>query len=431
MQRKDWGAWLLGTYLVLSLVSMATMSLGLIALLAALGFGLYGGKNRPAPLEKNSRWPRPVRIYAALSALLAVACLLSWVGAALWPLSYDGKTVDLRAQALVRDALKLWYFVLPLLVWAVLSRLTRASVASAFRAWLMAFGILSAVGIIQFYTGWPRPQMIPDSSPARYHATAFLGHHLSLASVFVFPFFVAMGMAISSGVAIGLSRLTLGGIALLGAAALFLTYSRMLWISLPVGIALWGALFLFKDKKIAKTWRFGAVLAFAAVLFAVLSSSNVQERIRSGIGIGTRFELWKANVEFLKERPLTGAGWRKNSELSGYYLLEKTGAGRVFSGHAHNNIIDMLGGTGLFGLLAWLAWSAWVFVLTVRASRSDRVFASALLCAWVVFHLNGLTQVNFWEGKVQHQMMIAVGVALWLVTRDGRDGAALARREKP
>jgi hypothetical protein len=36
-----------------------------------------------------------------------------------------------------------------------------------------------------------------------------------------------------------------------------------------------------------------------------------------------------------------------------------------------------------------------------------------------VFHLNGLTQVNFWEGKVMHQYIFALGMALGITYRYG------------
>ena len=38
--------------------------------------------------------------------------------------------------------------------------------------------------------------------------------------------------------------------------------------------------------------------------------------------------------------------------------------------------------------------------------------AKGWACAWIVFHLNGLTQVNFWEAKVQHQMAWVIAWSL-------------------
>ena len=80
----------------------------------------------------------------------------------------------------------------------------------------------------------------------------------------------------------------------------------------------------------------------------------------------------------------------------------------------------MLGGTGLLGALAWLAW-CWVTLKILWRGFKNPVsqsFAWGLLCAWLVFQINGLTQVNFWEGKVMHQMMWVVAWSLlWVVQK--------------
>ncbi len=75
-----------------------------------------------------------------------------------------------------------------------------------------------------------------------------------------------------------------------------------------------------------------------------------------------------------------------------------------------------MGGTGILGLLAWLAWVGVTLGLAWASVRRGRTggFARGVLCAWVVFHINGLTQVNFWESKVLHQMMWVVAwTLLW------------------
>jgi hypothetical protein len=80
----------------------------------------------------------------------------------------------------------------------------------------------------------------------------------------------------------------------------------------------------------------------------------------------------------------------------------------------------MLGSTGVIGLLAWLIWNAvWVGLLIPAKARGyvegvgkGPYFGRALLCTWLVFQLNGLTQVNFWEAKVLHQLTWATA---WLL----------------
>jgi O-antigen ligase len=90
-------------------------------------------------------------------------------------------------------------------------------------------------------------------------------------------------------------------------------------------------------------------------------------------------------------------------------------------GHAHNNFLEILGGTGLFGALAWLAWWAGVLVLAWRARKISEPtqFALGVLAAFFVFHLNGLTQVNFWEAKVLHQLTFVIAWVLLWVRNEG------------
>ena len=94
----------------------------------------------------------------------------------------------------------------------------------------------------------------------------------------------------------------------------------------------------------------------------------------------------------------------------------------------------MLGALGLIGLVAWLAWCVLHDVDSLarsRAAGSARCAVSRrrLLCAWVVFQINGLTQVNFWEGKVQHQMMWMVAWSLALGRAE--DGGCSVERAAP
>jgi O-antigen ligase len=87
-------------------------------------------------------------------------------------------------------------------------------------------------------------------------------------------------------------------------------------------------------------------------------------------------------------------------------------------------------GTGLFGAAAWLLWCAWIFRESNRerkrgaSSASGLVFAAAWIAAWVAFHLNGLTQVNFWEGKVSHQMVLMVSLSLLAAAEGSRSRRA-------
>lgn len=71
----------------------------------------------------------------------------------------------------------------------------------------------------------------------------------------------------------------------------------------------------------------------------------------------------------------------------------------------------MLGESGILGTLAWAFWNGIIFILAWLVWRNDSgpSLGAGLLAAWLVFHLNGMTQVNAWESKVMHNMA-------WFVT---------------
>ena len=388
--------WGLGIYAVATLISMATMSVGagIVALAILIAFGGPVGfwhEFRREISRPNSR------NYLIVSLALAGACALSLIVAAVFPLTYGGKHAEIH---FLRDMAKCWYLFWPLVLVVGLRQISIADQNRVLNAWLVAFAVLSIVGVQQYFTGWPRPQRIPGHD-AYFHATLFLGHHLSVASIFIFPLFVALDLTLRPR---GQSRRFLIAASGLGVLTLFLGFSRMLWVALPIGLLLWGFWALPR--------RWGISLAVLACIggLAISQHPEIQRRIHDTQGVGTREQLWATNIEFLKARPISGTGWHHNLETAEYYLRTKQPQGDLFIGHAHNNALEMLASTGVIGFLAWFTWCVFAVWLLWKNPRLG--FSRGLICAWLVFQLNGLTQVNFWEAKVLHQVMWVVAWSL-------------------
>jgi hypothetical protein len=78
-----------------------------------------------------------------------------------------------------------------------------------------------------------------------------------------------------------------------------------------------------------------------------------------------------------------------------------------------------VGSTGTIGFLFFLLWWGflfWVLAVEIRNPSlvGDPNFTKGLFAALIVFQINGITQVNFWDAKVQHQLMwIVAWILLW------------------
>jgi O-antigen ligase len=249
--------------------------------------------------------------------------------------------------------------------------------------------------------------------PGRYHVTGLFGHHLTAASVMPFAFLWLVGEFLSPQER-SLSRWAraiLGVFLVAACVVLFLIHSRILWLALPLGLLSF-AIRIFWDSNYvrARPLRLLTLFAVSAVLIGLwyaLSDPTIRGRIYKPdgldlpMGVSERLGIWKVNWELFLERPLLGVGWHKNLELGGYLQLSRVPEGSsVFSGHAHNNIIELLASTGILGVSAFLTWQFWI----LRTTASLGVRGFAWLVAWGVFHLQGLTQVNLFDSKVLHTL---------------------------
>jgi len=369
------------------------MSIG-IGVLLAFAFYAFGG---PLPFFKHlklqAKHPE-LRRYLRATNFLTLACLISLIFAWLMPVEIAGENSKVN---FIRDMWKAWYFYWPLVTVSCLLALSEGSRKKLFQIFFGVFGIVCVIGCFQYFYGWPSPQQIPGTN--RFHVTGFPGFHLSFASIAIFPFFLVLSEVIDQK---WISRPVAIAISIVGLAAIFGTFARQVWISLPIG------LFIFIVLRLPKRVAIAAALAGVLSVVALSQVPAIRTRAMTDIGIKDRLSLWQINTEFFKMRPLTGVGFRHNLPMtSAYYRQNHPEITSPFVGHAHSNFFEFLGGLGLIGVAAYFFWTY------TTLSQAYRVGA-AFFAAWVVFHLNGLTQVNLWESKVLHSMMWSIAMFLTL-----------------
>lgn len=397
---------------------MAAMSIGAgIILLSALLLMRDHKFVSANTTEKN--------LFLAPSIALAIACAFSLIVAQLLPVDFYGLHPNITY---LEDLRKLWHLGFPFIFAFILSRLASQQLKQIYVTWLGLGFLTGCLGIIQHYIPLYLPMELPDDGlRGYYHATGMTGFHLSFASIISFP--TASWIALT---AVSLRRRSVGmktsvsqrralafaTASIVMIAANILTYSKMAWLAVPLMIILLSVLG-FKGKI---RWAILSLVVVLGLLWSV--SPEVRLRFHGTDTIRDRIQIWTANKEMIRKYPLFGVGWHHNSELSeGYYSFHGI---KGFQSHAHNNFIDQWATTGFFGLAAFLWWCTVAFVVGFRIYRSDhnllwRSFGLGLIGGWFCLQINGLTQTNFWDAKVMHQIGWVTALSMEVYRRRGTD----------
>jgi O-antigen ligase len=276
--------------------------------------------------------------------------------------------------------------------------------------------VLQFFGADLFPAAWLGSRFFrPVGQTGRFHGQGLMFFHLSFAS--------CMSFVAAAGVARVLwplrwdgrkEKIFWGLVALVGSFGVYFSYSRIALAGLAVLVAflcflkkpLWGAL--------------AAVLVVAAGFALWRESPSLRLRFELSTGSNAeRILMWESAWKMFEDRPLLGFGFGRSGTYTPAYAEKILGKKPWFTSHAHDNFLDELAANGLLGLLAYLSWWLVLFVSAWKSflAAKEKWLPAAALGAFLVFQVNGLTQVNFWDGKSQHTLMIWAGVTLALALR--------------
>jgi O-antigen ligase len=203
----------------------------------------------------------------------------------------------------------------------------------------------------------------------------------------------------------------LASLCILVGAAVMMSRSAYLAIVLETGI-----LVLVLRRRVP---RLGPVLAFGISLVVMSMflplDLIITDRFRSivELDVGQRFEIYRGTAEMFADHPLLGVGLGNFK----YRIAEYTRFGIA----PHNNLISVLGETGLLGLVAF-AWLSLAPIcclwgrLQQKTSRHWRPLLAGFLASIVGYQVNGLFHTSF------------VWVTYWLVLSMGMATVSIVRR---
>jgi hypothetical protein len=413
-EERLWWRRIFCVYGVLSLSTMAGMSLGGTVFVVASAVVLFRGWREWGRVTvgelKPLFWPS---VAVFLTAFLSLGAALIWP-----PL---GEPVGAFGELK-----KFHHFLYPPLIALALLRSCDQIERHPFWKFWGGMGIFCGIlAVAQFFgqdlfpEDWLGHRFFrPVGMTGRFHGQGLMFFHLSFASAMTFVAALGVGRVLwpLSWDRRG-DRIFWGLVAVAGIVGVYFSFSRIALAGLVVVVALLG----FLRRPLLGLGVLGISLLLAVVLW--WQSPALRDRfLRTLEGNQERVVLWEASLEMFKDRPLLGFGFARSAQYTPAYAEKILGHPAGFTSHAHNNVLDTLASTGLFGLAAYLAWSfsllAWAW-RSFRSSAAKWLPASAF-AALVGFQVNGLTQVNFWDGKSQHTLMLFAGLAMALAVRHRR-----------
>lgn len=343
------------------------------------------------------------------------------LGPDLWLLGFFGWTVlgalvqmETTEQRLTIVGYVRWVFLLYAFSYLLRTHLSETW-EKGFR-WLLVLFIV--VGVYAIWQGITGDDLFREDNshlrkmmPTLYRATGF--YNISL--TFAYAIGVA-GFLVISYFAVVKAKLWKHGFWISGVASfsvllcLVLSGSRGAWLGIfPAGLLMFsflGRKALLTAVATAAVFVLGVVLVQPRLSDRFATMTDVHESSNAG-----RVKIWRANAAMFFDHPIFGTGLNYNSKLlTTYYDKLKIEDGLI--SHAHNNFLQTLVGTGIPGFIAflvfcgyfvWLAYFLWIHL--PKEAFWFRSIALGALAGQIFFHVGGLTECNFIDGEVNHNLI--------------------------
>jgi O-antigen ligase len=156
----------------------------------------------------------------------------------------------------------------------------------------------------------------------------------------------------------------------------------------------------------------GGLLLLAAAVFVIVDQGAILRLFADPEQFTGRTEIWQAEIAFIRDHLVLGAGFGTFSGTGGVSPLHNYVGGWVTeASHGHNGYLQILVTTGLVGFV--LAMAALIVAPAIAFWRRGAVATKALLFALFVFLvLHNLMETDFLEGDgvtwVAYLLMLAM-----------------------
>lgn len=213
-----------------------------------------------------------------------------------------------------------------------------------------------------------------------------------------------------------LEFVTLTALFVAGGTCLYLSMTRGVWLGALAGL-LSGLILHLKTKAIKPILGL-----FFLIVVLFLTSNSLQNRVIQTLNPQASYDserlvLWSTNWKIFLESPLFGIGYGENKRLLRQYYDKYGVPEGQFEGHAHNQYLHFLAGTGLFGFISYISLFFYFIVLSVKIyleSKNDdfvKIVSLGSFMGLICFFIAGMTESNFQHAKLKYAL-----VYIWSIT---------------
>jgi O-antigen ligase len=310
-------------------------------------------------------------------------------------------------------------FILLFLLWILVHRRFGKGLQPTLLKAIAAFSLIGGLyAVLQTYTGYKFPQMLPSdrtinfADRALYRGSGFFQTPLTFAHAYGLFFAFYFSLLIKK---FSFQTKSVKWSVLAQVLGIIHSFTRGVWLAVAAtSVAVVSSL----GRK-ALAYTVGGILVVGII--ATSASPVFRGRLASVIdftdfGFLTRLDLWKANLHMAVTHPVFGVGLTENHKhLKATY--NELGIKQDFVSHAHNNILELLGGSGFvggflllaaYGAIAWLLW------------KNRNPLSAAALAVMLQLFLSGFVEANFFDDEVNHifHFFLAMGLASFLKPAD-------------
>ena len=290
-----------------------------------------------------------------------------------------------------KNIFKLKYFIIAFLSYFSFQYLKRDFLDDKKIAWALNLFIVTATlatlsGLVASYTGFHPIKLKPACHVSRN--CGFYGMYMTYGHGIAFFMVLLTGAILHRDIfkkwTPNWALYTAWAINLVG---LLTSYTRGAWISTLIAIPF----FFFKKNK--KMFSLICAISCLALGIGFASSQKIRDTfLKRETSNSQRLAFFSSALKAVYERPFWGYGY-KNYEPHSKALKERYNIPwKNQSGHAHNNFLEHLAGTGIIGLIAFLFFC--FFWLKETYQKNEIIFPFV-----VAFLVSGMTQYTFGDGE--------------------------------